>query len=442
MNGRIVLLLFWAIKLTAGQGAITTKGSITATVEVSQRTRLLSKSEKGEKSSEKGGKGESGKADEESTSDDGSVVASAEEEEPVMIIVTPLKMSNLTESSIEQGSTPESTENSSEQTYSAEDNVIENAASSIVQSEDSPSAENATKTSPPVEESKMHCPLPGYLDYAIPDNTFFRYPHTRDNTSVVFSVTDTCSFLIEDATGIQDSVRKSNPLEWLDASVYYFGGAPRNRKASILTGLEAPSHVDLDLLERGASVFEVVIDGNSASVAGDKSIDWIFLTEMEAKDFEYFVASVIRYAPAIFLTNDSSACGNGPFCSIIGNALCYHDPKNKSLGIIHLNGDEDIYDDSFKWLRDCVEVLECSYNGHGAFPYSSCPAFAINGTTFSFTEDNETGSVSFECPTENAALLIAEMVEMLSIDPFHALEMGAPENEPGSLHDTNTTDGM
>ena len=335
-------------------------------------------------------------------------------------------MSNLTKSSTEQGSTPESTVNSS-----VEDNVIENAAT-----------ENATQTAPLVEETKMHCPLPGYLEYEVPDKTFFRYPHTRGNTSVVLSVTDTCSFLIEDTTGIQDSVRKSSPLEWLDASVYHFGGAPRNRQASMLTGLEVPSHVDLDLLERGASVFEVVIDGNSPSVAGDKSIDWIFLSEMEAKDFEYFVASVIRYAPATFLTNDSSACGSGPFCSIIGNALCYHDPKNSNLGIIHLNGDEDVYDDSFEWLRGCVEVLECSYNGDGTFSYSSCPAFSINGSTFSFTEDNDAGSVSFECPTENAALLVAEMVEMLSIDPFHALEIGALENEPGSHHDTNTTDAM
>ena len=92
MKARTVLLLFWAIKLTAGQGAIITKGSIAATVpraEVSQRTRLLSKSEKGEKSSEKGEKGGRVKDDEETASDDGSVVASAEE--PVMIIVTPFE---------------------------------------------------------------------------------------------------------------------------------------------------------------------------------------------------------------------------------------------------------------------------------------------------------------------------------------------------------------
>lgn len=447
MKANIAILVCLAINAAASQRAVTAgipKGSVSAPKASSHR--LLSKSEKGKKG--KSSKGEDDKTSEGSKSDSISVdsgesVVESAEEKPQMIMVAPLESSTIPEASTEtQGPTPGPTQTQS-QGELAEDTVIANATNSTIGDELPAGNTTQTPTASPKaldEGPNMQCPLPGYLEYVIPAKTFFSYAHVHGNTSVVLSVTDTCSYIIEDGYGEQDIVFASSPLEWLDLAVRHFGGAPRKRQAQMLTGVSAPSLLDLDVLDRGASVFEVVIAEISASVGGDKPISWIFLSELEAKDFEYFVASLIRYAPAVFLTNDSTACGSGPFCNMVGNLVCYHDAKNSSLGILHLNGDEESYSDAFEWFSGCVGALECSSGSNGTtFSYSSCPMFAVNGTTFSFVDES---NISFQCPTENAVSLVAVMIQMLSIDPFHPLTIGASDSEPASHHSTNTTDCM
>jgi hypothetical protein len=311
-------------------------------------------------------------------------------------------------------------------------------------------AENATEVvaqdtgETAYEVPAMQCPLPGYSEFTI-DKTFkpfIRYPLKTGDQNMVLSVTDTCSYIIEDLSGKKDTVYSSNPLEWLDAAVYHFGGSPRSRKHGLqFSGREAPSFLDVDLMERGAEVFEVVIPSNSSDVDNGKPISWIFLSKEEAAEFEYFMVSLVRYAPEIFLTSVSTYCGSGPFCDVVGNTVCYHDPViNNTFGIIHLNGDEDTYDDAFVWFTDCVSALDCyTDNNTTTFSYSPCPAFTVNDTSFTFTDDISSAEITFQCPTANSVLLLTALVEKLSIDPFHALAIGGP-NEPGSHHKNSTTD--
>jgi hypothetical protein len=295
------------------------------------------------------------------------------------------------------------------------------------------------------EGPAMQCPLPGYSEFTT-DKTFksfIRYPLKTGDQHMVLSVTDTCSYIIEDMSGKKDTVYSSNPLEWLDAAVYHFGGAPRSRKNGLqFSGREAPSFLDVDFIERGAGVFEVVIPSNSSDADSGKPISWIFLSREEAAEFEYFMVSLVRYAPEIFLTSKSTYCGSGPFCDVVGNTVCYHDPANNdTFGIIHLNGDEDTYDDAFAWFTDCVGALDCFTDNNTTFSYSPCPAFTVNDTSFTFFTDDSSAEITFQCPTANSVLLLTALVEKLSMDPFHALAIGGP-NEPGSHHKNSTTDCM
>lgn len=278
----------------------------------------------------------------------------------------------------------------------------------------------------------LQCPMSGYKEFTIRKTStpFVRYPLTMRDQNVVLSVTETCSYMIEDLSGAKGIVYLSSPLEWLDTAVYHFGGSPRSRKNGLkFRDDEALSLLDIDFIDRGADVFEVVLPSNSSNVDKGKPISWIFLSEEEAVEFEYFVASLVRYAPEIFLTSESSHCGSGPFCDVVGNTVCYHDPMNNdTFGIIHLNGDEDKYDDAYAWFSDCVSGLDCFTDTNSTFSYSPCPAFTVNDTSFIFTDD-KSNEITFHCPTASSVLRVAELVEKLSMDPFHALAIGGPHND-------------
>jgi hypothetical protein len=291
----------------------------------------------------------------------------------------------------------------------------------------------------------VQCPQPGYYEFTMlkTSKPFIRYPLTKGNQTIVLSVTETCSYIVEDLSGTNDTVYSSSPLEWLDLVIHHFGGAPGNRKKGLkFSGAEIPSVLDIAFMEVGEEAFKVVIPSSSGRVSDSNLIAWVFRSEEDAKDFEYFLSSLVRYAPEIFLTNESAHCGSGPLCEIVGNSVCYHDPlNNNTLGILHLNGDEDQYDDAFAWFKDCVSgALDClTDDTNNTFSYSPCPFFRVNNTNFTFTDDsNGSNEITFQCPTANSALLVTEFVQKLSIDPFHALSIGGP-NEPGSHHHNRTT---
>lgn len=280
----------------------------------------------------------------------------------------------------------------------------------------------------------LQCPLNGWPRFKMQSvsGDFIRYPlrkgHNASNAQageVQFSVSATCAYTIQEI-GAENALTFTAPLEWLDMGVFYFSGVPGSRSSVSLSGAAAPTIEDVDTAITGSYV-EVFVAANSTAVAGNTSLAWIFTSLGDAKEFEYFLNSIHRYAPNVFQTNDVMSCGRGPVCKTLGDGICFYNPITRELGAGNFT--HGVYlADSMEWFKRCAELISCELvENTGSFSYSATPHYRLDDTSFSFGGDSvHGGSIAFNCSSASDADLLMELADELVNDPFLSFCLGGP----------------
>jgi hypothetical protein len=240
---------------------------------------------------------------------------------------------------------------------------------------------------------------------------------------VTFTVTETCTYTIHDAA-TNETVNFTNPEAWLNHAVSYFGGVSRTTDGAFLSGKAAPTMLDIKI-EPLEDFFEVHIAAESLAVGGGAPLMWGFPSELQAEEFEYFLISMRKYSPDVFLTGETNNCGSGPVCAKLGTDVGYYDPKVNLLGLRTANG-EEFYDDSLEWFNDCAKSLGClKVAGGGDYLYLGSPGRSVEGTRFVFRDDGVDGEpIEYECFNVQDAQKLLSFADAVAHDPFHPLEVG------------------
>ena len=288
----------------------------------------------------------------------------------------------------------------------------------------------------------LNCPINGWPRFKIQSfaGDFIRYPFRRGEVStesrtgeVEFSVTEACFYKIKEKDTEGNSLVYRTPLEWLDMGVLFFSGIAGPRRDAALSGTAAPTVVDVTIVETESAV-EVRISETSLAVLGADPLVWLFPSFADAREFEYFLTSLHRYAPAVFLTNDSMACGSGPVCKVFGEEVCFYNPNGRVLGAgnaTHIG----FVRNSMVWFRHCASMIGCERMEEGGnFLYYAAPEYLVANATFSFIGRGViNGAIEFHCPSSIEAEMLGEFASDLVHDPFHSLGLGGP-GQPGFDH--------
>ena len=279
------------------------------------------------------------------------------------------------------------------------------------------------------------CPVNEFAPFTVQtfSGDFLRYRaenvtmgDSAKNGDVMFTVTETCTYTIhEEATN--NSLTFTYPGPWLDYAAPYFGGIPRTTNGAFLSGEAVPTMFDVKI-EKMDDFFEVHIVSESSSIGGGAPLMWGFTQKGQAIEFEYFLISVLRFAPDVFLTGETKNCGSGPVCSELGNDVCYFDPKAGLLGLRKADNSDTFYTDSLTWFNECAKSLGCRRVAQGgAYLFFGSPGRAVEGTRFVFRDNGVDGlPIEYECFNVQDAHKLLSFIDAVAQDPFYPLAVGGP----------------
>lgn len=278
----------------------------------------------------------------------------------------------------------------------------------------------------------QRCPMGKFSAYTALefDEDFVTYPlpsTLKDPSAgdVLFRITNHCEYIIAEDNRITHTF--DNLELWFDHLVPYFGGIPRTTNGARWSGMAAPTMMDVKI-ERISTFFEVHISAKSPSVHGDKPIMWGFPNEHQAEEFEYFVLSMIRFVPEVFLTGRTLQCGSGPFCSVVGDDICSYNPIARMLEVHKADGTVANYDNSMDWFKACARSMGCHYipGGSGVYMFVASPTGQVRGTRFVLDHGVDDGVLEWECRSVPTAHQLFDWVQSAALDPFRPLTVGGP----------------